>query len=139
MFEPKIYDLSAADEKDLTRVVCVARFEGKWVFCKHKRRDTWELPGGHIEKGENWRDAAIREMFEETGASQIDVKPICLYSVSSFGMVCFVEVQKFEKIPDEFEIEKIELFDNLPENLTYPDTHKLLFEEVLKTIEKNKK
>ena len=40
---------------------------------------------------------------------------------------------------NQYEIEKIELFDKMPENLTYPDTHKLLFKEVLKTIEKNKK
>jgi ADP-ribose pyrophosphatase YjhB (NUDIX family) len=40
----------------------------------HKRRDfrIWALPGGHIEPGEAWEEAGVRETFEETGY-QIEV------------------------------------------------------------------
>ena len=138
MFEVKIHELGAAEEKDLTRVVCVAKYEDKWVLCKHKKRDTWELPGGHIEDGETWLEAAKREMFEETGAIEIEAKPVSLYSVSSFGMLCYVEIRKLGEIPHEFEIEKIEFFDELPKNLTYPESHTLLFETVKKYLNKNK-
>ena len=48
--------------------VIVARTEGKYVFCKHKSRDTLEVPGGHREPGEMILETAKRELYEETGA-----------------------------------------------------------------------
>ena len=137
MFEVKIHELGAAEEKDLTRVVCVAKYEDKWVFCKHKDRDTWELPGGHIEDCETWLETARREMFEETGALVIEAKPVCLYSVSSYGMLCYVEIKKLGKISMFFEMEKMELFDELPKELTYPESHTLLFETVKNYLNNN--
>lgn len=35
------------------------------VFDRYRR--TWELPGGHIETGESPRQAAARELLEESG------------------------------------------------------------------------
>jgi 8-oxo-dGTP diphosphatase len=136
MFEVLFYDLGY-DYDELARVVCVARFKDKWVFCKHKKRDTWELAGGHIEKGETWQEALKREMFEETGTTKLEYKPIALYSISSFGILCYVEIKEIGEIPEEFEIEKIGLFDEIPDNLTYPDTHKKMFEYVVENLKNN--
>lgn len=134
MFEINFHDLNESKESELTRVVCVTEYNGKWVLCKHKNRETWELPGGHIEAGETWLDAAKREMFEETGATQIDVTPICLYSISSFGILCYVKILSLQEIPKEFEIEKIGFFDKLPDDLTYKESHTKMFEKVMENI-----
>jgi ADP-ribose pyrophosphatase YjhB (NUDIX family) len=36
----------------------------------------WQLPGGRIEIGENWRDGLDREVLEETGLKVNIIKPI---------------------------------------------------------------
>lgn len=38
--------------------VIAAKSKGKWVFCRHQSRSTWEFPGGHREKGETMEEAA---------------------------------------------------------------------------------
>ena len=129
MFVVKFDKLGDIDEKEYTRVVLVSRYNNKWVFCKHKERNTWEIPGGHIEQGENWLTAAKRELYEETGAVEAKIEPICVYSISKYGLLCYAEISRFEPLPNS-EIEKIEFFDDIPENLTYVGTHDKMFEKV---------
>lgn len=131
--EVKLYDLDYSIIPECTRVVCVCKYKDKWVFAKHKDRDTWELPGGHIEQGEDFMTAGKRELFEETGATRVKIQPICLYSVSTYGLLCYAEIEKLEKLPD-FEIAQIGLFDDIPLNLTY-SFHKMFFDKVKSVIE----
>ncbi len=128
MFEVKLYELDFNKIPECTRVICVSKYKDKWVFCKQKGKDTWEIPGGHIEKGEDWLTAGRREMFEETGAIDIEIVPICLYSISTYGLLCYADIKEMAKLPD-FEIGEVKLFDDLPTNLTYP-SHKMFFEKV---------
>lgn len=128
----RIHELNSVDYSNLTRVVCVARYKNKFVYCKHKDRNTWELPGGHIEQGEDWITAAKREMYEETGTINASYEPICLFSISTYAMLCYVEIEELSSLPKS-EIEKIELFDKEPDNLTYPETHSL-FLKIVKNL-----
>ena len=67
MLEVKFYD--SVDDFLLKFAVIVSQSNGKWVFCKHKERDTYEVPGGHREAGESILETAKRELQEETGAT----------------------------------------------------------------------
>ena len=134
----KTYDLGYCNESKYTRVVCVSKYQNQYVFSYNKKRNGWEIPGGHIEPGESWQEAAKREMYEETGATKINIEPICVYKISTYGLLCYCEILELSNIPEYSEMEKIILSDTLPDNLTYPDAYKLYFETVKKKKEEIK-
>lgn len=128
------YNLGYCNESEYTRVICVAKYKDKFVFSYNKKRNGWEIPGGHIEEGENWEVAAKREMYEETGATKINIEPICVYKISTFGLLCFCEILEMDNLPEEYEMDKIMFSNELPDKLTFPEAYKLYFEIVKKYL-----
>ncbi len=72
------------------------------VLVQNKIHDEWggiTFPGGHVEEGESFTDAVIREMFEETGLT-ISSPQICgikdwVNDDGSRYMVLFYKTDKF--------------------------------------------
>ena len=138
MTKVQFYD-RVEDEK-LRFAVILTRTDGHWVFCKHRERSTLEIPGGHREPGEGILAAAKRELYEETGALDFSIEPVCVYSVTAprhfdgqevFGMLYYAEVKTFEQELHS-EIEKICIRDELPDAWTYPDIQPLLMREIIR-------
>ena len=46
MLEVNFYD--TVDDDLLKFAVIISQSNGKWVMCKHKERDTYEVPGGPV-------------------------------------------------------------------------------------------
>ena len=133
--EVKFYD--SVEDSLLKFAVIIAKKDGKWVLCKHRDRNTYEVPGGHREPGEAIIDTAKRELYEETGAIKYSIKPICVYSVTApdnfdgvetFGGLFYADIQELETELHS-EIEKVFLFDDLPDQWTYPLIQPKLLEE----------
>ena len=116
MTEVKFYD--TVEDSLLRFAVIITVADGKLVFCKHAKRDT----------------------YEETGALDYKIVPVCVYSVTapdnfdgqeSFGMLYFAEVYEFEGELHN-EIEKIIFTAELPEEWTYPEIQPRLLEEAVR-------
>jgi len=126
--------LSGIADSLLRFAVIVSRYQNRWIYCRHKERSTWEIPGGRREPGETILETAARELYEETGAVDYELHPVCAYYVGqdenrSYGLLCYAEVKVLEELPAS-EIGQIRLFDDLPESLTYPLIQPQLMETV---------
>ena len=53
-------------EYSSTRIAVVNSLE-ETLFVYNSKYNLWELPGGKVEKDENSREGAVRELLEETG------------------------------------------------------------------------
>lgn len=140
MIQVNFYHSNDVRNEDYKFAVIVARYNGKWILCKHKERLTYEIPGGHREENELIVDTAKRELYEETGAMDFGLFSVCAYAVDTggeetFGMLYYAEITALGKLPD-LEIEEIELFSEIPENqLTYPLIQAKLFAKVKEYLE----
>ena len=119
-------------DSELKYAVILAKYNGKYVFVKHRERETLEIPGGHREQGENIAECAARELYEETGAVKYSLRQICPYKVNDLGMLFYAEITELGELPQS-EIEKVFLLDELPKELsqwTYPEIQPFLREKI---------
>lgn len=130
-FPPNILSVS-----ELTYVIIGAREDDKWIFVRNKDRQSWELPAGHIEQGESADEAALRELYEETGTLDATMEAIHDYAVTMdgftrYGRIFYAGIKDRGNLPDS-EIAEIQLAEKSPEPATYPYAH-WKFIDVLET------
>ena len=124
----------------------IVLLEDKILLVKNKKDSSsssgepwWGYPKGHLEEGEKPSEAAVREVFEETGfeVKIMNTKPIAesRYEIEHSGeilqkTVWFYQmevIEAFKNEPDD-EIEEIALerFDNALNLLTHDEDRKIL-------------
>ena len=92
--ETKVCDLGIVNDEELKFAVIVSKFNEKFVYVRHKERETYD---------------------------------------KSYGRLYYSEIEELGELPD-LEIQEIALFEDMPENLTYPQIHPILLDEVIKEI-----
>ena len=112
----------------VTGAFAVISVKGKYLIGFNQWRGQWEFPAGGIEQGETAREAAIRELFEETHQTQRNLNFAGLFKVQdSRGLIKYqavftgelTELQPFIPAKGD-EMERIRLWD-LKEDIGYVD------------------
>ena len=140
MTRVRFYD--AVPEETIGFAVIATQVGEQWVYCRHRQRTTWEIPGGHREAGETLEETACRELQEETDARDFTLMPVCVYSVQkdggeeTFGSLWYARAAALGGELHS-EIACAELFAAPPENQTYPEIQPALHARVLEWLEEH--
>jgi 8-oxo-dGTP pyrophosphatase MutT (NUDIX family) len=133
MTKVTFYEISEIEDACLEFAVIAARYQDKWVFCRHKQRSTWEIPGGHRALGEDIQKTVQRVLYEEIGAVNAELIPVCVYcveksqNVKNFGMLYWANIEVLREL---LEMKEVLFSDILPKELTYPEIQTELFRRI---------
>jgi 8-oxo-dGTP diphosphatase len=137
-----IKEYIAGSLDDISYVWMIVKHNEKFVLSLHRKSGKWDHVGGHVKKDEKPLSAAKRELFEETGAIDFDIFPVCDYEVLNEdgtlynnGRTYFVILRKFSDLPNGSEMDKIGFFDKIPEDFRYDGDSNAVTEDY-KRIEK---
>lgn len=112
-------------------VIC--RYRNQWLLTKHPSRGI-EFPGGKVEENEAVDDAAIREVYEETGARVTTLTYIGQYKVDGkadtiIKNIYFANVDDMDECDDYYETEGPLLLKQLPSHLHHDNRFSFMMKD----------
>lgn len=116
-------------------VLVICSFRNQWVLTRNRIRGL-EFPGGKREMGETIEEAAIREVYEETGGVVCDLKFWGQYKVHSskpfVKSIYYTELTEMKIKKDYLETDGPVLLDILPADIKHnPDFSYIMKDEIL--------
>jgi ADP-ribose pyrophosphatase YjhB (NUDIX family) len=154
-YKERIYEVTYNDGAPQDVVIgggvhCYCFYNGKLVLVGYSNSDSWTPPGGEIEKGETYEEAAVREIKEESNMKVLWMECIGYQDVEvvrdknikerQYRMICIVEPYgDFESDPDN-DISEIKLIDpkDYKEYIKWGEIGDHLMKRALEMKEKNK-
>ncbi|MCL1997133.1 MAG: histidine phosphatase family protein [Defluviitaleaceae bacterium] len=135
----KVVTAELGELKAYRYTVIFARYNDKWIYCRHKDRDVFETPGGSINEGESALEGAKRELYEETGAENFFITPAFDYAVHteiefSNGQVFYADIKTLGEMPKGFEMVEIRGFKTVPDKMRFPQILPVLYEKLHKWL-----
>ncbi|MFS0556445.1 NUDIX domain-containing protein [Brevibacillus sp. 179-C9.3 HS] len=123
-------------------VLIFAFYQGKLLFTRHRTRGV-ELPGGKVETGENSLAAAVREVYEETGAILEGIERIGQYTIqdSMRKDIYVAKVSHYASQPSGADVLETIVFADIPREvkgntefsrILQDDVYPLALEEALR-------
>lgn len=114
-------------EKEPTKVVSVAAYrDGKLLIGRRSDSGKWNLPGGHMEPGEDPEKAAVRELLEETGLKAKSLERIGFCDLRDdlrvYSFFAKVDGEPDAKDDPDEEMVEFRWLDDLPEDLELHNT-----------------
>jgi ADP-ribose pyrophosphatase len=108
----KIGEYAVVESSNFSGTLCLTKNK-KLVLVKQYRypwqKSSWEISSGFIDSGETPKEAAIREVMEETGYRVINISPLIdCYPIGNNNSVGFLFIAEVEYTDSSFDTDEIE-------------------------------
>lgn len=115
-------------------VGCIPLWEDRVLMCRRAiqpRYGKWTIPAGFLEIGETVQEGAMRETYEEAGATVEIIKPYVLYNLSFIGQVYLIFLGRlvdsnFRTGYESLEVRLLKEHEIAWDELAFPVIHEVL-------------
>lgn len=113
---------------------CIIEQHGRYLLCQRAippRAGTWTLPAGFMENGETTEQAALREVWEETGVRAEIVSPYSIFSVPRISEVYIIFRAQALEITGQFGPETTQYQFFAPEDIPWDSIYYPAIRQIL--------